>query len=248
MATSTPTGRRLWLRIIAGAVLLVALLCVSFAIFVPAKPKYGGLITFAPGTTYAQALRTVTDLGLQTILPCFGGPQRAAQASVIWTAVGERDVFAQAHRLWIGNTALALPYWPGRLRLAPGVTDVDTGEHTFACPFIQAADPAHDTLALSQDRTGDYVHATFDQNVTYDDALAFVSNYGLRLADPCAERSWTAGKLPWASAGQESGFATSHALTVATTNYGATTWRDQLQAPSAQAVVSRVESPISIHC
>jgi len=70
----------------------------------------------------------------------------------------------------------------------------------------------------------------------------------VRLADPCAEKSWMAGKLPWSSAGHEERFSASHSLMLATKNYAATMWRDQFQAPSSRVTVSSVESPIITHC
>ncbi len=89
-------------------------------------------VDFTSDTSYAAALQTITDLGLQTALPCFGG------ANQIWTPMGERDLL-QMHRLWVVATPIAAPAWFGRLRTTPSVTHIDGGPFRFACPNF----PAH---------------------------------------------------------------------------------------------------------
>ncbi len=179
-------------------------------------------VDFTSDTPYVAALQTITDLGLQTALRCFGGANQA------WVPMGERDLL-QMHRLWVVATPIAAPAWFGRLRTTPSVTHIDGGPFRFACPNF----PAHPVgpVSLGDDAPTIYMRVTFGAAAAgYSDALAQVADLGLRLADPCYERSWTR-HLPlfWHSMGQTAAFASGRTLIVATTVYAPTTWQDRLR-------------------
>jgi hypothetical protein len=192
-------------------------------------------VDFTSDTSYAAALQTITDLGLQTALPCSGGA---------WVPMGERDLL-QMHRLWVLATPIAAPAWFGRLRTDPSVTHIDGGPFRFACP--NASVPPVGPVSLGEDAPTVYMRVTLGTATAgYDDALAQVADLGLRLADPCYERSWTR-HLPvvWHSMGQAGAFASGRALVVATTEVAPTTWQDRL---GQSASVSGIEAPYAPSC
>lgn len=195
-------------------------------------------VDFTPATSYATALQTITDLGLQTALPCSGGAYQT------WVPMGERDLL-QMHRLWVLATPIAAPAWFGRLRTTPSVTNIDGGPFRFACPNSPV--PPVGPVSLGEDAPTVYMRVTFGTATAgYDDALAQVADLGLRLADPCYERSWTR-HLPvfWHSMGQAGAFASGRALVVATTEVAPTTWQDRL---GQSASVSGIEAPYAPSC
>ncbi len=184
-ATRTRRGWRVGLLIgCAALVLAVGAAAVAYA---PEDP-FAAYVDFAPSVSYAAALRTITGLGLQTALPCYGGFKSGSQ-HLQWLPMGDQDLF-QAHRLWVASTPIAASYWLFRLSHAPGVVSVQSGAGLeFACPALPLVTSPDQPGFLNADEAGTYVRLTFDAPlVAYDDALAAVDNLGLRLADPCYER------------------------------------------------------------
>jgi hypothetical protein len=238
--------RRTWrVGLLVGAAALVLVVGVAAVTYTREDP-YAAYVDFAPLVPYAAALRTITSLGLQTALPCFGGYAGGRQ-HLQWSPMGEQDML-QDHRLWVASTPIAAAYWLLRLSHASGVAEVQSGAGlTFACPDLLPVTSPDLAGFLNADEAGTYVRVTFDAPlVSYDDALAAVENLGLRLADPCSERS--AGHsipLLWHTMDQSAAFAASDVLVVATTIYASTAWREQLQA--AQGVAT-VQAPAATSC
>ncbi len=211
-----------------------------------AEDPFAAYVDFVPSVPYSAALRTITSLGLQTALPCYGGSTGGSQ-HLRWSPMGERDML-QAHRLWVVSTPVAAPYWLFRLSRASGVASVQSGAGLiFSCPLVGYVTSADQAGFLNADEAGTYVRFTFAAPlVSYDDALAAVDDLGLRLADPCYERG-VAHRIPflWHTMDQSASFAASDVLVVATTTYASTTWHDQLQATQG---VATVQAPAATFC
>jgi hypothetical protein len=203
-------------------------------------------VDFAPSVPYSAALRTITNLGLQTALPCYGGYSSGSQ-HLRWWPVGEQDML-QGHRLWVASTPVAAPYWLFRLSHASGVVSVQSGDGlSFACPALGDVTSPEQAGFLNANEAGTYIRLTFEAPlVSYDDALAAVENFGIRLADPCYEGGAVHYvPLLWHSMDQSASFAAGHALVVATTTYASTTWRHQLQETPG---VATVQAPAAVSC
>lgn len=111
------------------------------------------------------------------------------------------------------------------------------------CPaFGYTTPPAGTPLALGASQTPTYARLTFGARVSYDAALLVVSNLGLRLADPCREQAMASGQgSAWQPAGQESAYATSHALMLASSPLASSQW----QARALPGVTDVEMSPAS---
>jgi hypothetical protein len=206
------------------------------------------MVTFAPSIPYAQALRTVTDLGLQPALTCDEG----------WEYSGQRDQFATTHALIVVQSYASLaPDWASRLVTSHGFVSMrgareappagtpvpaDPNFAWYVCPT-----PAVDVARLGSAEAGAYARVVFDAARTYDDALYAVSDLGLQLVDPCYERALLAHQSPvWRPMGQETSFAATHALEVETrTGITPATWRRQL---TASAGVTQLIAPYAAQC
>jgi hypothetical protein len=244
--THAPRMRRAWrVGLLIGCAALVATVGAAAVAYAPADP-YAAYVDFAPAVPYSAALRTITGLGLQTTLPCFGGFRSGSQ-HLQWWPVGDQDML-QAQELWVVSTPIAAPYWLLRLGHASGVTAVQSGDGlSFACPAIGYVTLPDQPGFLNADEAGTYVRITFSASLaSYDDALALVDNLGLRLADPCFEGG-AVHHIPalWHAMDQAAPFAAGHALVVATTRYASTTWRAQLHATEG---VAMVQAPAAIAC
>jgi hypothetical protein len=75
-ATRTRRGWRVGLLI--GCAALVLAVGAAAVAYVPEDPS-AAYVDFAPSVSYSTALRTITSLGLQTALPCFGGYSSGGQ-------------------------------------------------------------------------------------------------------------------------------------------------------------------------
>ncbi len=250
-----PGGRLAW----GVAAAVVALVCVLVALSACGAGSTGSIygpgvdlgpqtITFAPSITYAQALRAVTDLGLQPALNCDEG----------WEYNGQRDQFASTHTLVVVQSYASLaPDWGPRLEANPGVVSIHdaqeappagTPEPTYAnAAWYVCPTPAVDVSELTSAEAGAYAQVVFDAAQTYDDALYTVSNLGLQLVDPCYEQALLAQKSPqWHPMGQETSFAAMHSLVVETrTGITPATWQQQLSATQG---VSQVITPYTATC
>jgi len=99
---------------------------------------------------------------------------------------------------------------------------------------------------LGPDAPVTYVKATFSSGTGYDAAFDAVNNLGFRLANPCYEQARSRGdKLAWSGAGQEDAFGSAHILLLATTNFNATSWLQQLKSVAS---VTKVDTPIAVAC
>jgi len=207
-----------------------------------APPPSSFPLYFDSSVSYDDALRAVTDLGLQPSLEC-GYEDDVKAGRVItnmqWQPAGQRAVFMQEHRLFVALTPLAPPDWTTRIKLVPGLlpyrqedasqphycpngsagwgaTPVDSGG---ASPTsLDTSGPPPTVLDYAQAASSPITRVVFAPLTTYDEALYAISNLGLRLADPCYERAQAANyptPTPWPGAGQEQRFAATHDLIVA---------------------------------
>ena len=219
-ALDASTGHTLWRYVIQE-------------LAVPTPPVYEAYVQFARTITYQQAIRLISDLGLQTYTEC----------TFQWKPQSNTDNFSTDHSLLITSTMNAAPLWFNRLQTTPGVTRLQAiGFHS--CPFAQGDPNAPDLLGYNAPVT--YVRASFSGSTGYDAALDVVNNLGFRLANPCYEQARSRGDKPsWNASGQENAFASSHTLLLATTSYNATTWLSQLKSVAG---VTSVDEPVAVTC
>jgi outer membrane protein assembly factor BamB len=201
-----------------------------------AEPVLNAYVHFGSSVTYAYALRSVTDLGLQIFTPC-------ARKNTAWRPVGAADSFNSYPFLWVQSTPLAPTGWLDRLKAIQGVQSVQESS-IFFCPHLVPAPPGTTTF-LQKEQVGAYVHLTFGGSVkSYVSALAAVSNLGFRLGNPCYEQAKGA-KPAWSPMGQEAMFTNTHTLILVTTNSNSTHWPDQLRAVTG---VTQVATTFDVKC
>lgn len=225
------------------------------------------VVSFTSKTSYAYALRTITDLGLQTTNFCMAAivnSKGEIVGGLPWTHLDNKAYFVASHgietsgmiggtptvvdtiqlpSLSVLTTPLAPTDWVARLEAASGVAGVDTNAVTD-CPNIGQTS-AGTVTSLPPKQAGTYIRVLFSADVaTYDNALYLISNLGLRLADPCYEHENEQLK-DWHPMGQETQFFKSRTLVIATTLVSPTDWRTRL--PDTQDVVS-VAAPFKAIC
>jgi hypothetical protein len=167
--------------------------------------------------SYTQALRAITDLGLQPTVACGykadvdAGRVIRINTGLGWQPAGQRDQFEREHRLFVATTPLAASDWSARLEAVPGVlpkiplsmvsqpiyclnadmrsSDVSLTPGTPAGSTDASPTPST-PLVLTSDQVQDglYARVVFGSFTDYATALAEVSNLGVRLADPCYEQ------------------------------------------------------------
>jgi hypothetical protein len=201
------------------------------------------LVDFDTSVSYADALRELTDIGVQPAVFCgFPSDMNAGTAirGSVWLPAGQRERFLREHRMFVINTIIAQRDWNFRMYHLPGFHR-DSSLQNFGCTGGSAAvsDPTYHAGApeiLTRDQAGNqigtYAHVTFAPSVDYDTALYDISNLGLRLANPCYEYSLLPNHQPqtWLPMGQEITYHASNALIVAPAPLvSAATWRDQLR-------------------
>ena len=208
-----------------------------------APPIEGVPILFDSSVSYADALREMTDLGVQPAVFC-GYQSDINVGKVIeskWLPAGQQDRFQQEQRMWVVRTINASPNWsynlyhlPGfhadPLRLTTNFSCTDGHQNAGPPPPKDAPDVLTDEQTGNQ--IGTYAYVTFAAGVDYDTALYDISNLGLRLADPCYEQSLLPHQQPeqWHPMNQTITFSYSHALVVSPAPLtSAVTWRDQLR-------------------
>ncbi|HVB60203.1 MAG TPA: hypothetical protein VNE61_03330 [Ktedonobacteraceae bacterium] len=199
----------------------------------PAKvQRRSALVSFAPATPYTQALRTITDIGLRPLPPSCTATMLGTNGKIeVWYAwePSAKGFSITPAGMYIAPTLLASSDWLIRLRALPGVVNVQTTTFVFLCSLAHNGTPPPDTVvALALQQAGTYLTVAFSQRAdTYDQALQTISNLGLRLADPCLERT---GKQPPPGyfAGQEQKYAATHTLVLATTANSPNNWQQQL--------------------
>jgi outer membrane protein assembly factor BamB len=200
---------------------------------VPTNPIYAAQVQFASTVSYQQAVRLITDLGLQTFADC----------SFQCRPMGDQNGFPTYHWLTIAATVNTAPLWFNRLQTTPGVVGVQAdGPHS--CPMMRY-DPKALKL-LGPDAPVTYIRATFSGGTGYDTALDAINNLGFRLANPCYEQARSRGNKPaWNTAGQENVFGSAHTLLLATTSFNATTWLSQLKSLVG---VTKVDASVRTGC
>ncbi|WIG58409.1 MAG: hypothetical protein OJF49_001155 [Ktedonobacterales bacterium] len=188
------------------------------------------VLVFAPQVTYADALRRVTDFGLQPAWNC-GVPATVVPSSGQaplrrWEPVGQRATYDQQHEIVVQETPLAPSDWQDRLTSLPGVRQVNIFDVPACQNYVNGTPTANDALPLTGNDMIPYGLVTFDSTTSYDDALYTVSDLGLNLADPCGSRSGD-----FNIAGQEDGLAQTHTLLIAPDpGNSSTLWQQQLQS------------------
>lgn len=195
-------------------------------------PIYSAFVSFTSATTYEQALKLITGLGLQTTYPC----------AASWVDEGEKTIYQGNQSLLVSSTVAGAPLWVDRLKALSAVKSIK-GNPIYNCPLEKVKQPPF----LKPEKAGTYVRVTFAANSTsYDTALAAINNLGFRLAAPCYELARAQGKKPqWNSMSQEESFGKTHTLLLATTSLNATTWVDQLEKTSG---VETVDAPVNSKC
>ncbi len=200
---------------------------------VPQTLAYAASIHFADSVSYTQAIRIITDLGLQTVAEC----------TVQWVPQGGKSYYSSPNWLTVSATVASAPLWLERLQTTPGVIETQVmGPHS--CPNMRY-DP-NKPAYLGPDAPVTYLRVTFQDATSYDSAVDAVNDLGLRLANPCYEQARAQGKKPtWNTIGQEQSFSQAHALILATSFNSAVIWQQQLQSLSG---VKSVDAPYQAAC
>ncbi len=233
--------------LVVGATALVVIafvVVVAFLLAAPASPalpaqhllsqesKPLALVVFRPDISFATAVRTTTDLGLQPSgLPCPSGVLPDGTSWTRWTPLLDARWFAEQPVLTVQPTPLAPGNWLRRLQAAALVLTVRT-DLVVNCPaFGSGSPPLGTVVTLGPDVPIRYTQLTFAPGVGYDAALQAISNLGLRLANPAAECTVAAGApSPWRPIGQEASFARAHTLLVAPSPAASALWPAQAAA------------------
>lgn len=191
-----------------------------------AEPSEYTRVLFAPGVSFSQALRAVTDLGLQPVPWCLG-----AQWDVgAWSSSDEEPYFGPiaggppGGSLGVFTTAASPAGWlPQLARLPEVLSAVNGGTH---CPLVPIEAPKATTGSFLGP-SGVFTPALvqFAPTVSYDQALQELMALGFALNTPCAGAPPASSTDP---VGQEAAFATSYALRVTTTFANSTIWHEQL--------------------
>jgi outer membrane protein assembly factor BamB len=200
------------------------------ALPVQEPPVYTAFITFSKAITYDQAIQTVSDLGLKPfVLFCQDG----------WVPEDGRQYYPRNHELGVTATPNSAPLWLERLQATPAVTQTQVPQGPINCP---AESPLHNGLQfLPKSQAGTYLQVSFPSAIAYLSAWESLNALGFRLADPCYEQARAQGNKPtWHPMGQEDSFAPTHTLVLATTNFNATIWRQQLQSVAGIGNIQRV--------
>lgn len=170
-------------RIAAGvitAVLLVGIVLGSWLIIRSASvggkgadaegPPHGPEpVIFAPSISYNQALRLITDMGLQPSLDCPPSaghytPGSTLQPQPVWQPVGQRETFSQNHQLLVSPTFSAPLDWRLRLVKIPGVQF--GASQVIICPRVIYGTPLPGVSVTGQ--------SCWPQNRPYDTNLALL--------------------------------------------------------------------------
>ena len=239
-----------------------------------APPPTSFPLYFDPSVSYDDALRAVTDLGLQPSVECgYEDDLKAGRviSNMQWQPAGQRAFFLQEHRLFVALTPLAPADWIERLKHVPGwVANItlERASQPLFCPnastgwgppstdstgssptSLDTSGPAATILDYAQAASSPTARVVFAPYTTYDEALYAISDLGLRLADPCYERAQLANyptPAPWPGAGQEQRFAATHDLIVSTASIVTpVNWNQKVKV---LAGVSNVAVPYTVSC
>ena len=143
--------------------------------------------------------------------------------------------------LSVSVTPITPADWIARLKASSIVKSINTQAH-FSCPNIGPVQPigtigstpnqslpttSSKITSIAPQQAGTDLTVTFSASSSYDDALYIASNMGFRLAAPCYEQE--AGKpADWYPMGQQQAFASTHTLTLATTDMSPTDWATRI--------------------
>ncbi len=180
-------------------------------------PVYIASVTFSKTTTYDQAIQIVGDLGLKTFAFCKSE----------WVPGDDRAGYASDPTFTVSASTNSAPLWLERLKATPGVAQAQAIQGVYSCPI----DRIGPTRRLSESQAGTYLRVSFASGTAYLKAWESLNALGFRLADPCYEKARAQGNKPtWQPMGEESSFVQTHTLVLATTEFNATTWQQQLQS------------------
>jgi|SRR5579885_2792414 hypothetical protein len=225
------------------------------------RPPTGDqLITFTKITSYAQALREITDQGMQPGFLCssvqVGMPPHTTLYTALWQPQGQRDRYARTHQLYVyfSETTGDINFLTGLSHLANVVSirtvgNVEQGLPTppgsstngdFFCPTAVGTPPAGTPRIMYGSDGWFTTKVTFTAPLdTYDAALYVISNLGLALDANCFYHEQT-----FAPVGQEKAFATTHTLMVQTANhFTSIAWLQQLRSTPGVASVAPPSEP-----
>jgi hypothetical protein len=211
-------------------------------------------------TSYADALRTVTDLGLRPSGSVCGSGFHSyvngtqAWRGPWWQPVGVEAAFDQRGGFVVRATPAAAPDWLDRLRSTFGahIQTVYTTMTPANCPArdAEATPPADAVRYVPREQVDTALRVTFVRSARsapgYETALKSVSELGLRLADPCSEQARAQGSAPtWHAMGQEAAFARDGALVLAVGPEASEQWLAQAAAMNGAL---GVDAPYTTAC
>jgi hypothetical protein len=243
-----------WRLLLLCLVLLSATACGGVSR--PQGTPWGAEVAFF-FTSYAEALRAVTDLGLQpSAAVCgsgFGSYANGTQEfrGPWWQPVGVEDSFDQSGGFLVRSTPAAASDWLDRLQGVRGarVDIVYTNYTPINCPdrTVEGTPPPDAARYVPREQVGTTLRVAFARPaVGYDGALNALTELGLRLADPCYEQARAAGKMPsWHAMGQEMAFARDGTLVVAVGPEASERWREQV---SARPDTLELDTPFTPAC
>lgn len=261
------------IRLIFLGILLISLIGTSILISIistvesdrlrqvgPLSYSYTSII-FTSSTSYSQALKMITNLGLQPAIICGTNPTPSEQNNILlWQTMGQKEIFLNEHRLSIVSSAYAPSDWVQRLHTSANVHTVKQIAYPLPpCPksLIVTTKPALGVaIPLTGSESTVYIRIKFTYPLnTYDDSLYAISNIGLLLAAPCYKQIQVdaqgkdfsgTSKYSWHPMNQENMFNATHTLIVETVPLNTSTlWKSQLHA--IHGVVS-VEAPFKSPC
>jgi len=105
--------------------------------------------------------------------------------------------------------------------------------YTCPPPILPAAVTPTTPVLLPNSELGSYARIGFSSAISYDSALATITNLGLGLDNPCARTVTpdpSATAIPAEYQGQEASFAKAHTLVISLTGAASTLWRQQTLA------------------
>ncbi|MBF6589105.1 MAG: hypothetical protein IVW57_01075 [Ktedonobacterales bacterium] len=188
-------------------------------------------------------VRLITDLGFQPSFPC-NGTKVTSGYWVRWQATG---LSFGPGGIQAEPTPLIPRDWLARLDASPLVRTVFLNPRAGCARYDVPSGTSgpNDLAFLAPSQAGTYARMTFDSSVPdYYQAIYTAVDLGMRLANPCYEHM-TGTPPPWRPVGQESQFAASHELVVATTDNASNHWQRQLAATQG---IRKVETPYAPTC
>lgn len=184
---------------------------------VQSPPVYSAFVTFTNSTSYDRAIQIIGNLGLKTFAMC----------RFDWSsAQSGKDFYTSGHTLTVMANPGSAPVWLDRLKAMPEVAQAQP-EGAHSCPQYRPSGIS----VLPANQAGTYLQVSFSSGTAYTQAWESLNALGFRLANPCYEKERAQGHKPtWHPMGEEDSFGKTHTLVLATTQFNATTWHQQLQS------------------